>query len=243
MDNTAQIRTVIARLERAYGVPLWNPTHDPLAELIATILSQNTSDVNSDRAYAALRTTYPTWEEVLGADPDDLATTIRGGGLATLKSRRIQAILQAVKARHGNLSLDFLEELPMPAARALLADFAGVGPKTIACVLLFACGQPTFPVDTHIFRVMTRLGFLPAGCTAEKAHAVLEPLIPKQKVYNAHVNLIRHGRTVCKAQRPDCQHCCLRALCPYPRTHRAAATTARYAKRHQASVNKSRNPP
>jgi endonuclease-3 len=197
-------------------VPVWTPTHDPLGELIATFLSQNTSDVNSDRAYTALRATFPSWDDVLAAHPDELARTIRSGGLANLKSQRIQSILRGLLARHGSLSLDFLEQLPMPAARALLAEFAGVGPKTIACVLLFACGQPAFPVDTHVFRVTTRLGLLPSKCTAEKAHAVLEPQIPRPKVYSAHVNLIRHGRRVCKAQRPDCQHCCLRDLCPYP---------------------------
>ncbi len=216
MDHVKRIRTLMTRLEHAYGVPRWRPTHDPLGELVATILSQNTSDVNSDRAYAALRLAYPTWEDVLAADPEDLAATIRSGGLSRLKSQRIQAILRALKARYGSLTLDFLQELPMPAARAFLADFAGVGPKTIACVLLFACGQPAFPVDTHVFRVTTRLGLLPVGCSAEKAHTVLEPQIPPHKVYSAHVNLIRHGRGVCKAQRPTCEHCCLRSLCPYP---------------------------
>ena len=208
--------TVLSRLERAYGSPHWRPSYDPLGELMATILSQNTSDVNSDRAYAALRTAYPTWEEALQASPEALADVIRPGGLARLKSRRIQEILQTLKARHGRVSLDFLRDMPMPAARAFLAEFAGVGPKTIACVLLFACGHPAFPVDTHIYRVTTRLGLLPAGCTAERAHAVLEPLIPPARVYGAHVNLIRHGRTVCKARQPDCQDCCLRRLCPYP---------------------------
>lgn len=216
MDHTTHLEVILGSLERAYGVPVSNPTHDPLGELIATILSQNTSDVNSDRAYAALRMQYPSWEGVLEADPNEVAQSIRSGGLANLKTQRIQSILRIIKARYGSLSLDFLQTLPMPVARASLAEFAGVGPKTIACVLLFACGQPALPVDTHIFRVTTRLGLLPPKCSAEKAHAVLEPQIPPDKVYSAHVNLIRHGRRVCKAQRPDCQHCCLRALCPYP---------------------------
>jgi endonuclease-3 len=214
--DTARLEAMLKKLERAYGVPRWQPTHDPLGELIATILSQNTSDVNSDRAYAALRTAYPTWEAVLQAAPDKVAAVIRSGGLATLKSQRIQAILDALQQRYGGLRLDFLMEMPMPAARAFLAEFPGVGPKTIACVLLFACGHPAFPVDTHIHRVTTRLGLLPAGCTAERAHTVLEPVIPPHKVYSAHVNLIRHGRRVCHARHPDCQHCCLRRLCPYP---------------------------
>jgi endonuclease-3 len=214
--DTTCLEAVIKRLERAYGVPRWQPTHDPLGELIATILSQNTSDVNSDRAYAALRSAYPTWEAALQTAPDELAAVIRSGGLATLKSQRIQAILRALKEGYGRLSLDFLMAMPMPAARAFLAEFPGVGPKTIACVLLFACGHPAFPVDTHIHRVTTRLGLLPAGCTAERAHTVLEPGIPPHKVYSAHVNLIRHGRSVCQARRPDCQRCCLRSSCPYP---------------------------
>jgi endonuclease III len=211
-----RLLTILKKLERAYGSLRWNPNHDPLGELIATILSQNTSDVNSDRAYAALRAAYPTWEEVLQARPDALAGVIRSGGLATLKSHRIQGILQTVKARHGQVNLDFLMDMPMPAARAFLAEFPGVGPKTIGCVLLFACGHPAFPVDTHIYRVTTRLGLLPEGCTAERAHAVLEPLIPPAQVHGAHVNLIRHGRTICKARQPACQHCCLQTLCPYP---------------------------
>jgi endonuclease III len=214
--NASRLCAMLRRLEQAYGSPRWTPNHDPLGELIATILSQNTSDVNSDRAFAALRAAFPTWDEVAEAQSDDLATVIHSGGLAKLKGQRIQEILRIIKARQGDLSLDGLMDMPMPAARAFLAEFAGVGPKTIACVLLFACGHPAFPVDTHIHRVATRLGLLPAGCTAERAHAVLEPLIPPAQVYAAHVNLIRHGRTVCRSRLPDCQHCCLRTQCPYP---------------------------
>jgi endonuclease-3 len=221
----ARLRTILKKLQQAYGSPPWTPHHDPLGELVATILSQNTSDVNSDRAYAALRATFPTWEEVADAHPDDLATVIRSGGLARLKSQRIREILHALRASRGYLPLDFLLNMPMPAARAFLAEFPGVGPKTIACVLLFACGHPAFPVDTHIFRVTTRLGLLPTGCTAERAHAILEPLIPPPQVYGAHVNLIRHGRTVCKARLPDCQHCRLRPLCPYPQLSTKTAAT------------------
>lgn len=211
-----RLHGILRRLEHAYGSPRWTPTLEPLGELVATILSQNTSDRNSDRAYEALRAVFPTWEAVLQAPPSELADVIRSGGLATLKSRRIQEILHTLKVQHGHLSLDFLIELPMPAARALLATFPGVGPKTIACVLLFACGHPAFPVDTHVYRVTTRLGLLPDACSAERAHTVLEPLIPPAQVYGAHINLIRHGRTTCKARQPDCQHCCLRRLCPYP---------------------------
>jgi endonuclease III len=225
--DTTRLRAILKRLVRAYGVPRWQPTHDPLGELIATILSQNTSDVNSERAYAALRNAYPTWEDVLRANPDELAAVIRSGGLAALKSRRIQDILQRLAARQERLSLDFLIDMPMPAARAFLADFSGVGPKTIACVLLFACGHPAFPIDTHIFRVTTRLGLLPAGCTAERAHAILEPSIPAHDVYSAHVNLIRHGRTLCKARQPACTGCCLRTLCPYPQRSADAPTHRR----------------
>jgi endonuclease III len=227
--DATRLQAILKQLEHVYGSSLCNPNHDPLGELVATILSQNTSDVNSDRAYAALRATYRTWDEVLHTHPDDLATVIRSGGLARLKSRRIQEILHTLKGRQGHLRLDWLVDMPMPAARAFLAEFAGVGPKTIACVLLFACGHPAFPVDTHIYRVTTRLGLLPAGCTAERAHTVLEPLIPPAQVYSAHVNLIRHGRTVCKARLPDCQRCCLRTWCPYPQQSTQPASTARKA--------------
>jgi endonuclease-3 len=225
MAAAMRLRTILKKLQQANGAPRWTPHHDPLGELVATILSQNTSDVNSDRAYAALRAAFPTWEEVADAHPDDLASVIRSGGLARLKSQRIQEILHTLRARQGHLRLDVLLDMPMPAARAFLAEFPGVGPKTIACVLLFACGLPAFPVDTHIFRVTTRLSLLPAGCTAERAHAILEPLIPPAQVYGAHVNLIRHGRTVCKARLPDCQHCCLRPSCPHPQLSTKTAAT------------------
>jgi endonuclease-3 len=211
-----RLRRLLRRLERAYGRPRWQPALDPLGELIATILSQSTSDTNSDRAYEALRTAFPTWEEVMHAHPDHLAQAIHSGGLAILKGRRIQEILRAIKADRGRLNLDFLKDVPIPAARAYLAAFPGVGPKTVACVLLFACGHPAFPVDTHVFRITTRLGLLPSGCTAERAHTILEPLIPPAQVYSAHINLIRHGRTTCQARQPACQHCCLRTLCPVP---------------------------
>jgi endonuclease III len=227
--DATYLQAILKQLNQAYGSPRWNPNFDPLGELVATILSQNTSDVNSDRAYAALRAEYRTWDEVLHANPDDLASVIRSGGLARLKGHRIQQILHTLKGRQGHLSLDCLIDMPMSAARASLAEFPGVGPKTIACVLLFACGHPAFPVDTHIHRVTTRLGLLPAGCTAERAHAVLEPLLSREQVYGAHINLIRHGRTMCKARLPDCQHCCLRKWCPYPQQSTQAAATGRKA--------------
>jgi endonuclease-3 len=235
--DTRRVQAVIHKLERSYGVPRWQPNHDPLGELIATILSQNTSDVNADRAFAALRTAYPTWEGVLQAEADDVAAVIRSGGLATLKTQRIQAILQALQERYGDLRLDGLSAMPMPAARAFLAQFPGVGPKTVACVLLFACGHPALPVDTHVHRVTSRLGWLPLGCTAERAHAVLEPLIPPTHVYSAHVNLIRHGRTVCKARQPACAQCPLRSCCPFPRRQehtRTRGLTSPPALRHAA---------
>jgi endonuclease III len=227
--DATRLRAILKKLAQAYGSPRWNPNHDPLGELVATILSQNTSDVNSDRAYAALRAAYGSWDAVEQANPDDLATTIRSGGLGRLKSRRIQEILRALKACQGHLNLDFLMDMPMPAARAFLAEFPGVGPKTVACVLLFACGHPAFPVDTHIYRVTTRLGLLPPGCTAERAHTVLEPLIPPAQIYRAHVNLIHHGRTVCTARRPDCEQCCLRPGCPYPQASTNTGTVGRKA--------------
>jgi endonuclease-3 len=238
--DTTRLGAILKRLARAYGMPRWKPTHDPLGELIATILSQNTSDVNSERAYEALRQAYPSWEDVLRANPDNLASVIHSGGLAVLKSRRIQDVLRRLEARQGSLSLDFLIDMPMPAARAFLGDFSGVGPKTIACVLLFACGHPAFPIDTHIFRVTTRLSLLPEGCTAERAHMILEPLIAAPDVYSAHVNLIHHGRTLCKARQPDCSACCLRTLCPYPR--RSADTRTSQHKATGASRHASPRP-
>jgi endonuclease-3 len=201
------------RLRRAFGTPPGRRRREPLDELVLTILSQNTSDRNSDRAFAALRARFPTWEEALAADRADLEEAIRPGGLARVKSRVIKDVLRRVRADQGRLSLAILKRLPLEEARRYLTGFRGVGEKTACCVLLFACGRPAFPVDTHIHRVARRLGWVPPGATPRDSHRILARLIPEGRYYAAHVNLITLGRRLCRPRRPACPACPARRLC------------------------------
>jgi len=196
-----------------YGQPQLRERLDPLSELVLTILSQNTADINSHRAYEALRARFPTWEEVLAAGVEEVAEVIRPGGLANVKAPRIQHILRQLAQERGALTLDFLAAMTVEEARQFLLALPGVGPKTAACVLLFSLQKPAFPVDTHVHRVTLRLGLLPAKTSAEQAHLLLEELAPPEVYFPFHVNLIRHGRTVCHASRPRCQACPLVAEC------------------------------
>ncbi len=196
--------------------PRWVSHAPPLDELIATILSQHTSDLNSGRAFAALRARFPTWREVLAADEADIADAIQSGGLAILKAPRIQRVLRAIDAEAGSLTLDWMRDWPLEQAHAWLIALPGVGPKTAACVLLFSLGLPTMPVDTHVHRVGRRLGLIPADVSANEAHAFFDRLIgpDRDAIYALHLNLIQHGRTTCKARDPECERCALNDLCP-----------------------------
>jgi endonuclease-3 len=205
---------IIELLRREYGEVLWRPHGDPMTELVLTILSQNTSDANSGRAFARLRLRFPTWEALLGADARDIEEAIRVGGLARIKAPRIKAILEEVWQRLGSFDLSFLREMPLAEAKSWLRSLPGVGPKTAACVLMFALGMPALPVDTHVYRVARRLGLVPPQVVAEKAHELLEGMLAPDEVYAFHMSLIRHGRRVCKAQRPLCPQCPLAPRCP-----------------------------
>lgn len=212
------VLTVYEALRAFYGEPERKPLQDPLSELIQTILSQNTADVNSDRAFASLAARFDgDWERVRTAPVAEVADSIRIGGLAEVKAPRIQSILNGIAERVGELDLSFLRELPLEEGRAFLRSLGGVGPKTAACVLLFACGKPALPVDTHVHRVSQRLGLVPAKATAEQAHVLLEKVVPPDLVYSFHMLLIHHGRQLCKAQRPRCAACPVLARCPYAR--------------------------
>jgi endonuclease III len=211
------------RLETAYGRPRRGRRFDPLDELILTILSQHTNDLNRDRAYASLRRRFPRWEQVLRASPARVEDAIRIGGLARTKSRVIREVLRAVRSDHGRLDLSILDRLPLEDAKAYLLGLKGVGEKTACCVLLFACGRPAFPVDTHIHRVARRLGWVPGRSTPAKTHAILAGLVPEKRYFTAHVNLITLGRRVCRARAPACPRCPLRADCRYARKSRRAA--------------------
>ena len=200
-----------------YGIPPWEPDGDALGGLIATVLSQHTSDINSARAYAVLTERFPTWETVRDAPVEEVAVAIRSGGLARIKAERIQRILRELTERQGQgrLSLDAVRDMPLDAALDYLQSFSGVGPKTAACVLLFSLGRQAFPVDTHVWRVTKRLGLIGDKVSADAAHGILMQLIPPEWRHTTHVDLIRHGREKCHAQRPECSRCDLRPECPY----------------------------
>ncbi len=220
--NVARIPEIIARLEDAYGIPPWRPHHDPVSELVLTMLSQNTSDLNSGRAFARLLDRYASWDAVIDAPLPELIAAIQPGGLAPTKAPRIQAALRDVRERAGGFDLRFLGDLPLDEARAWLRSLHGVGPKTVACVLLFSLGRPAMPVDTHVFRVAMRLALIPAragkaAMTPEKAHELLEAAVAPEDFYAFHIGLIKHGRRICAAQRPRCGECVLRDLCPSAR--------------------------
>jgi endonuclease-3 len=222
-EARARALVIHDRLLAAYGPPPPRPEQDPLSELVQTILSQNTADVNSDRAYASLMARYDgDWQAVRDAPVSDVADAIRIGGLAEIKAARIKAVLDSIAEQLGELDLTFLREIPLEDGRQFLRSLNGVGPKTAACVLLFACGKPALPVDTHVHRVGMRLGLAPKS-TAEQAHAVLGQLAPPDLVYSFHMMLITHGRQICKAQRPRCGACPVADLCPYPSQAQAAA--------------------
>ena len=207
------------KLLEVFGEPIWRNPLPPIDELVSTILSQNTNDINRDRAFNALRAKFPTWESVRDAKTSDVINAIRPAGLANQKGPRIQKVLQKITEERGNLDLWFLKDLPLEEARAWLTKFNGVGPKTAAIVLCFSLGCPAFPVDTHIYRVTGRIGLRPEKMTVEHAHPHLESLFPPETYYAAHLNIIRLGREVCHARKPDCPNCPIIKLCDYePKT-------------------------
>lgn len=216
-----EIRDKFDEIERlldvTYGPRVLRESGDPISELIGTILSQNTSDVNTARSMARLREEFPTWEEVSEAPVEDVVDAIRSGGLANRKAPRIQAVINTVVERRGDTDLRFLAVLPLAEAQEWLTSMHGVGPKTAACVLLFSLGRPAMPVDTHVHRVMLRLGVVPPRTSPENTERILEALIgpEPQRVYAVHVETISHGRQICKALRPKCDICPLRELCDY----------------------------
>jgi endonuclease-3 len=210
----ARAITDVQRLLRdSQGSFVPKPRLPIIDEVIATVLSQHTSDINSGRAFAQLKAAFPDWEQVLEAPAGLVADAIRCGGIAAQKARRIQQILAAIREREGRIDLDRLRGLDDAAVEEYLTSLPGVGPKTAACVLVFAMGRAAFPIDTHVLRVATRLGWIPPKTTAEQAHRILAPAVPPGIRYDLHLALIAHGRTVCKAQRPRCGVCILRERC------------------------------
>ena len=201
-------------LGEQYGPVEWAPRYDPASELVSTILSQHTSDVNSQRAFGSLMERFGSLDAVADASVEEIEEAIRMGGLAKVKAPRIKEVLQKVREMVGSYDLSFLAEMPLPEAKAWLMDLPGIGPKTAAIILCFSLGMPAMPVDTHIYRVSKRLGLIGRKVSAEAAHDILEPMVAPEDVFAFHVYLIQHGRAVCKAQRPRCRRCVLASGCP-----------------------------
>ncbi len=231
---------VLEGLVSAYGRPTWRRPHGPTSELILTILSQNSADLNAERAFESLRRAFPSIEPAeahdagdgwagegpeIGAQPDwlaveqapldELVEAIRPGGLAQVKAPRIQAALRLIRAERGDHSLEFLGEMPALEARAWLTAIHGVGPKTASVLLMFSFGMPLMPVDRHVERVSLRVGLIPPKATADDAHELYLAMLEPDQMYEAHVNLITHGRKICHARNPDCAHCPIAPRCRY----------------------------
>lgn len=213
----AKYEPVAKILGEFYGTPLWRRSTSAMDELISCILSQNTSDINRDRGFNALKARYPNWHTVMTAPLDELIDTIRPAGLSRQKAPRIQAILQHILNERGEFNIDFLENLPLDEAKAWLTALHGIGPKTAAIVLCFSFNRPAFPVDTHVHRVGQRIGLLPEGISADKAHDVMGAIVPGEAHYAFHINLIQHGREICHARNPLCGRCPVAEYCDYYR--------------------------
>ena len=211
---TSKIDRICDALDREYGRRHWTRPRSVLDELIYTILSQNTSAANCERAFQNLVRRFPTWDDVRRASAVEIADAIRVGGLAHRKAPRIKRILEEIYRRQSKLDLEWIAQIPQKDALEYLMSFEGVGRKTAACVLMFGLGRPVMPVDTHVHRVATRLGLI-EKTTADRAHDLLQALVPPQRVYSCHLNFVAHGRSVCRARRPGCGVCVLQAECDY----------------------------
>ena len=208
------IKEVIKLLEQEYGPLEWKSGRKPIDVLIGTVLSQNTSDANSRRAFGLLQSTFGSWEAVASAPVEHIAQAIKSGGLSRIKAVRIKQILNKIEQEQGSLSLGFLNSMDVFEAKDYLMNLPGVGQKTASCVLLFSLGKPALPVDTHVFRVARRVGLIDSKVSIEKAHSLLQEQIPPSKVYQFHLHMIEHGRRVCHAWQPHCHECVLKSGCP-----------------------------
>ena len=208
------IEEVIELLEQEYGPCQWQPGREPIDVLIGTILSQNTSDANSGRAFVSLKASFDSWGAVASALAEHIAQVIKPGGLSQIKAVRIKQVLEQIEKEQGRINLDSLKSMNMAEAEDYLMRLPGVGHKTASCVLLFSLGKPSLPVDTHVFRVAKRLGLIDSRVSAEKAHSLLQEQTPSSKVYQFHIHMIEHGRRICHARQPRCNRCILRSVCP-----------------------------
>jgi endonuclease-3 len=214
MVGPPRLPVIVRQLDKEYGRQEWTPRYSPIDELVFTILSQNTTDINAGRALDSLMARMPEWEQVATAHVTSIAGAIRSGGLADTKAHYIKDTLAGIIAEQGRLDLGFLEEMSDREALDYLTRFRGVGIKTASCVLLFAMGRPVMPVDTHVFRINNRLDFIGDGVSRDAAHGLMTAITPAEDIYTYHVNTVTHGRRVCKAREPLCGQCVIRSLCP-----------------------------
>lgn len=210
----SKVKMCIQILEELYGIPKAEQI-DPVDLLVATILSQNTTDKNSLRAFSNLKSCYTDYESLLSASEAQIEEKIRVGGLAEMKANRIKAALEKIKADSGSIDLGFIRKMGLKEASDYLISLPGVGPKTAAVVLLFAFQKTTLPVDTHVFRVSKRIGLVPEDANIKEAQDVLEKITPQDKYMSLHLNLIRHGRLICKARNPVHSDCALKDICDF----------------------------
>ena len=213
-DGIRLVKDVSDALFGVYGEIVWVPRYNAIEELVYTILSQHTSDINSERAFQALMGKYGDVGMIADADVSDIEKTIEKGGLAKQKAPRIKNVLNQIRSEIGSFDLSFLAEMPLPESKAWLIRLHGVGPKTAAIILCFSFGLPAMPVDTHIYRVSQRIGLIAKKISADAAHDVLETIIPPEEIFRFHMFLIKHGRETCKARYPRCRSCCLNRICP-----------------------------
>ena len=209
-----RLEEIMGALEDEYGPRPWESRGRAVDVLVETVLSQNTSDVNSHRAFESLLSRFGSLDAAVSAGVADIEEAISNAGLSRIKSARIKEMLVRLVRENGSLDLSFLNTMELGAAREYLTSFRGVGQKTASCVLLFALGRPALPVDTHVHRVARRLGLIGGTVTAEAAQFALEDLVAPSERYAFHLHLIEHGRTVCHARRPRCGDCVLNGLCP-----------------------------
>lgn len=214
MVKPVAIKEVVELLEQEYGRREWRPGRDQIDVLIQTILSQNTSDVNSDRAFASLKASFASWDAVAAAPAERIAQAIQCGGLFRIKAVRIKQVLERIRKEQGHINLRALKSMTVAEAEDYLMRLPGIGRKTASCVLLFSLGKPSLPVDTHVLRVARHLGLVNLRASADEAHTLLQEQIPPSLVYQFHVHMIEHGRRICHARRPRCRACVLIDVCP-----------------------------
>ena len=221
-SDTQKCIAVVKRLEKCFGVPRRKRDTDPLSDLMRTVLSQSTNDRNRDVAYEALIERFSTWHEVMRAPATAIAEAIRPAGLSNQKSVRLKTILQWIYNTYGTLDINFICDMDIDEVSETFMTQKGIGIKTISVVLMFSCGRDVFPVDTHVFRLCKRLGFVPDNFTAEKTHYAMRDIVPTGKAYSLHMNMLKLGRTICTARNPACPGCPLKNLCDF--AHSSSAT-------------------